>query len=29
MKKNIVYLLLASVLLLTGCANYLDRTPKT
>ena len=28
MKKNIVYLLLASVLLLTGCANYLDQDPE-
>ena len=27
MKKNIVYLMLASLLLFTGCANYLDQDP--
>ena len=29
MKKNIVYLMLASLLLFTGCADYLDQDPKT
>ena len=28
MKKNIVYLMLASLLLFTGCANYLDQDPE-
>ena len=28
MKKNIVYLMLASLLLFTGCADYLDQDPE-